>query len=347
MKKLDKNKHEFPWFASAILGYMTWEILWLVIVRGKVFGTGVYVIFYLLDVAIFMTTSYKILPDIYARYTQQWKRFLVVGTTILFNSGLLIVGNIITHAYLIDRFTVEIKKEDSLAALTRSFFLMAISFGVWEQKYRLKRERMLAEEQRIKLSNENKILRLENELYRSQINPHFLNNSIHGILSRLSGVDKNTVEILRLWSGITRYCLTSGDELGKVPLKDDIENLKRYIRLHRILKRENFHVLLDVNNVHQETMIIPLLFIDLVDNIIKYGVYNNSSDPALIQILQQGSRFTLYTRNLKSNAGTDYASTEVGLMNLKWRLERHYPNRHKIHIENDKKYFELSLNIEL
>ncbi|WP_142685762.1 sensor histidine kinase [Chitinophaga polysaccharea] len=347
MKILANSNRLFPWFTVAILAYMTWDILWLIIARGKMMDTGIYIIFYVVDVSIFIMTAYRFLPGIYTHYTQQIKRFIAVSATVLFNSCILILGNLLTKAYLTGTFTFFISKEDYLVALTRSFFLMAISFGVWENKYRVSKERQLADEQKAMLFNENEILRLENELYRSQINPHLLNNSINGILARLSAEDTNTLEILRLWSGVTHYCLQPGDKLGKVPLSEDMENLRRYIQLHTILKQGKFYVKLNISNEDPQIMIPPLLFIDLVDNIIKYGVYDSSAEPAVIVISQQGKVFSLYTSNHKPKIGIETQSTGIGLNNLKDRLERYYSGKYDLRVTDDEMLFELTLNMEL
>lgn len=200
--------------------------------------------------------------------------------------------------------------------------------------------------QQLKTELENKNKTSELALLRSQLNPHFLFNTLNNIDSLIiTNPDKASDAIIKL-SDIMRFMLydTSTDE---VPLDKEVNYLKSYISLQQMrLKDPDFVTVTIEGNCHGKT-IAPMLFIPFVENAFKHGQKNVASPGIEVKLtcLIDSINFEVinYVDDKKEMNKDD--TSGIGLINTKRRLELLYPGKHEFTIEKENGSYKSSLRI--
>ena len=169
---------------------------------------------------------------------------------------------------------------------------------------------------------------------KSQLNPHFLFNTLNNIYSLIAFSPDKAQEAVHDLSRLLRYVLYESNQ-PLVPIEKDLDFLRNYIELMRIRLPRQVNLQTDIEVATPGWMIAPLLFISLVENAFKHGVSN--SQPSFIQITiqQEGDAVSCSIRNsyFPKTAG-DKSGSGIGLSNLEKRLSLLYPERY--HFEHGK-----------
>ena len=160
---------------------------------------------------------------------------------------------------------------------------------------------------------------------KSQLNPHFLFNTLNNIYSLIAFSPEKAQEAVHDLSRLLRYVLYESNQ-PLVPIEKDLDFLRNYIELMRIRLPRHVDLQTDIEAATPGVMIAPLLFISLVENAFKHGVSN--SQPSFIQITirQAGDAVSCSIRNsyFPKSAG-DKSGSGIGLSNLEKRLSLLYP----------------------
>jgi LytS/YehU family sensor histidine kinase len=207
-------------------------------------------------------------------------------------------------------------------------------------------------QRREKAQIEREKMAAELSFLKSQMNPHFLFNSLNNIYSLAERGSDKTGEAVLMLSSLLRYMLY-GSNNGKTELSKEIECIENYIAIQklRIPAREDITIGLTINAGDLNSRIEPLILLPFVENAFKHGISNNQRSEVLIDIDINKQELDLTVRNTKKQK-TDLNNSVVtesgiGLRNIKRRLELLYPERHALSIEDSKDYFEVNLRILL
>ncbi len=182
----------------------------------------------------------------------------------------------------------------------------------------------LQDKLKIESKLQNMVTEAELETLKSQINPHFLFNSLNSISSLTITNPQKAQEMVIKLSDFLRYSL-SHDKNEKTSLQKEFENLKRYLDIEktRFGKRLNFVYNIPENCYNQ--MIPNMILQPLIENSIKHGVYN-SSDEVQVEISCKEEKNYLvieinndYDPEVKNSKGEG-----IGLKNIKKRLQLIY-----------------------
>ena len=203
-------------------------------------------------------------------------------------------------------------------------------------------------------SNQNKILKLKSQQFetelstlRSQINPHFLFNSLNVIYSLALEKNEATTKAIVQLSDILRYVIYDSNT-KRVNLKDEIKLLKDYIAFqdYRTKTPVATRLITDIEN--ENFRIYPMLLLPLLENSYKHGLISGESNlPITAHIHQKDDtfQFKISNANIKSKTIIDKNHSGVGINNLKNNLNLVYPNNHKLLIEDKEKVFSVTLII--
>lgn len=164
---------------------------------------------------------------------------------------------------------------------------------------------------------------------KSQLNPHFLFNTLNNIYSLIQiDVDRAQRSVHEL-SSLLRYVLYESSR-PTVPLKAEVEFLRDYIELMRIRQPRHVRVFVSLPEEPSPTPVAPLLFISLVENAFKHGVSNEKPSYVTIDIHEEGRRLVCRIRNscFPKSGDSDRSGSGIGLTNLSKRLEMIYPGRY-------------------
>lgn len=176
------------------------------------------------------------------------------------------------------------------------------------------------------------------EVLRNQVNPHFLFNSFNTLISAIEENPKTAVDYVEQLSEFFRNIVNYRDK-DVIPLGEEINLLKTYFYLQqkRYGNNLNLHVTID-ETAKKEIFIPPLTLQLLIENAIKHNAVSKETVLHIDLFMQQQY---LVVRNNINPKLSQPASTGMGLQNIINRY--HILSSEPVMIENDKKYFTVSL----
>lgn len=184
----------------------------------------------------------------------------------------------------------------------------------------------------------------EQALLRSQINPHFLFNTLNNIYSLVYQKASNAPEALMKLSEIMRYMLydTSAD---MVLLDKEIQYLKSFIELHQLRLKNKDFVSFEISGDTSGKEIAPMLLIAFIENAFKHGNKSAAAPGILIQLNCSKSEIRFKIKNYKNNSSPKDSLGGIGLANVKRRLELIYHDKYQLDIDESDDKFEVDLVI--
>ena len=202
--------------------------------------------------------------------------------------------------------------------------------------------------------------RSESELrnLRSQINPHFLLNTLNNIYALTAFDQKRAQDAIQQLSQMLRHMLYD-DQQTLVPLNDELQFLDSYINLMKIRLPQNVEVNFTKNVLKPELRIRSLMFISLVENAFKHGI--SLTQPSFVKICISTDKERINDRETRDTVtchieNSNYPKTQqdrsghgIGLSQMQRRLDLAYPNRYewKKGVSEDGKTYVSTLKIRL
>jgi len=195
-----------------------------------------------------------------------------------------------------------------------------------------------------------KSVQLEADLrnLRSQLNPHFLFNTLNNIYS-LIAIDQNRAQdaVHRL-SNLLRYVMYDNDEKF-VPIDKELEFTKNYIDLMKLRLSPSVKLSVDIQNGGSKDPMASLMFMTLIENAFKHGINNGENSFIDISILVDSGKGVLCTVEnsfVEKNVNLESEKSGIGLANLSKRLELLYPDKHEFVVEKRTDSFFTMLRID-
>ncbi|HEY4786656.1 MAG TPA: histidine kinase, partial [Bacteroidales bacterium] len=184
-------------------------------------------------------------------------------------------------------------------------------------------------------------------LLRSQINPHFLFNTLNNIYSLVYQRSEDAPEAVMKLSEIMRYMLYEATS-EKVLLANEINYLKSFIELQLLRIKNREFVSFNVAGNFDGRKISPMLLIAFVENAFKHGVKRGINPGIIINldVLDNKLNFEVINYCRKNNTANKDNTGGIGLTNIKRRLELLHPNKFKLDILNNEEVYHVKLQIE-
>lgn len=268
-------------------------------------------------------------------------RFFFVKKYVLYS--FLLIISIAIGSYMIGfglNTENEVFKNDFIQNLINIFFIVLITSTLkFYRGYQKKQSRL------IKVENEQ--LKTEVKLLKAQVNPHFLFNTLNNLYGLIiQNKNEQASEITLKLSDLMRYLLQSS-KAEKVKLSEEIQFVKDYLALEKVRLSQNADIKLTVSGIDSEVHIAPLLFIPFVENAFKHGLQSLTKNCYVhFTIAKQGSELFFEAEN-SLGEHLQKVPSEMGLDNLKKRLELIYPQKHLLEIEKNEDFFKASLQLSL
>lgn len=201
------------------------------------------------------------------------------------------------------------------------------------------------EKEAILISNE--ALQSELKLLKSQINPHFLFNTLNNIYA-LAALDANkTQQSISYLSDMLRYVLYECERPFVSP-KKEVTYIENYIKLFSLKSSKKYPIKLESQIMDSTTSIAPMVLIPFVENALKHSHVEKIKD-AFIHIFLSVTKETIYFKIENSLPKQAFSKDEVGgigLENVQKRLAILYPTNHELIIGEKKDTFEVELTIK-
>ena len=266
---------------------------------------------------------------------------LLIGLIVAILFGFLrVVAYHFAYKYIIQAPASELITDDweiygeIRGAIVASIYALLIKFTVdWFR----------SQKQQSELITQNQTSELA--LLRSQVNPHFLFNTLNNIYSLVYQKSEDAPNAVMKLSSIMRYMLYDANT-DKVLLSKEIEYLNSFIELQKLrFKSKDFVEINIIGNVENQ-LIAPMLLIPFIENAFKHGNKKVDSPGIIINIHAMPNKIVYEIVNYLSEDNIKKDGTGgIGLNNTKRRLELLYHKNHKLDIvQNNDKYI---VNLEI
>ncbi len=172
----------------------------------------------------------------------------------------------------------------------------------------------------------------------ARIRPHFLFNSLNGILGIIRSDPRRAEKALEELAELFRALMQDPREL--VPLSAEIALCRQYIELERLRLGERVRVSWDIEQCPPDALMPPLMLQPLLENAIYHGI-EPASEPGEIEIrlLHGGSNIVIVMSNPHENAHAGSAGNHMALANIRERLMLFYDLAASIDVEvRDSRY---------
>ncbi|RZL34689.1 MAG: hypothetical protein EOO96_08960 [Pedobacter sp.] len=186
---------------------------------------------------------------------------------------------------------------------------------------------------------------MELQFLKSQLNPHFLFNSLNNIYSLAYQKSEKTADAILKLSEIMRYMIYESND-SWVDLSKEVEYVTSFVELQKLRFKDGAAVNITINGEIDGQKIVPLILISFVENAFKHGVANDSEDPIKINIIANQKILHFSVSNKKNKTNKD-AMGGVGLNNVERRLQLLYPDRYKLNIVNSATHYTTELMLDL
>ncbi|HVS91896.1 MAG TPA: histidine kinase [Mucilaginibacter sp.] len=213
--------------------------------------------------------------------------------------------------------------------------------------FKMVKDHLIVEKRALVLEKEK--AETELKLLKTQLNPHFLFNTLNNIYSLSFTSSPATSQSIARLADILDHILYRSDT-PFVPLKAEIGLINNYIELEKLRYDDRLTVNFKTD-IEGEVAIAPLILLSLVENAFKHGASDDTGAPEIdINLHADEKSFTFKISNtvVKESGPDATTSTErIGLNNLRRQLELIYGNNYRLDVSRDDKRFHVELSIKL
>jgi two-component system, LytTR family, sensor kinase len=183
----------------------------------------------------------------------------------------------------------------------------------------------------------------ELKMLRSQINPHFLFNSLNSISSlTVTDPEKARSMVVKL-SDFMRYALSRKDE-QPVSFRSELDNIRLYLDIEKVRFGDRLFTEEHIEGVTLDVKIPMMLLQPLYENAVKHGVYESTGSVSIITTARVSDGMLAITiSNSYENGVSSVKGTGTGLLNVSRRLELTYGNKASVRTEKKEGLFIVNL----
>ncbi|PSK91568.1 sensor histidine kinase [Taibaiella chishuiensis] len=214
--------------------------------------------------------------------------------------------------------------------------LMSVVFWAIDNWMKIQKEKTALEQEKATA---------ELDFLKSQLNPHFLFNTLNNIYSLVYHQSDKTLPAILKLSELMRY-MTRESTVDSIELSRELEYIESFIALESLRTVGTAAVQFTIQGATEGLKIAPLLMIPFIENGFKHGVVNDKHNPFLIELTLHNRQLVLHTRNKIGNHHKDSGSG-VGLRNVRRRLELLYPGRYHLAVTQNGDQYNCTLQLDL
>jgi len=301
----------------------------------------------LVFVAVFYINYYFVI-DRWTGRNSSLSRFIAYNLTLIaialiLNYLIMTFGFDKYHGDMADPLGDRRSLSKTISFLSRDMAMTILTIGLsvalklsdrWQRLER--RQQMLASAHR-----EQELMQLK-----SQLNPHFLFNSLNTIYALIAISPTQAQDAVHTLSRLLRYALY--DSSGTVSLKQEIDFLNDYIRLMalRLGNRPELTVSLDAGE-HEESNIPAMLFISIVENVFKHGNTGRADEMFHISLTTEGNTLRFVTKNRFDPLCEKNDASGIGIPNIRRRLRLIYGDRATLSCNAEGDIYTVEMTLDL
>jgi two-component system, LytTR family, sensor kinase len=197
------------------------------------------------------------------------------------------------------------------------------------------------------INNQKNLIRLELDFLKTQINPHFLFNTLNNVYSMIAYKDKLAADSILRLSDMMRYSLYETNQ-ERVALTKEVEFIENYLNLEKIRHGKYVEIVHEISGDLTDCEIAPFLLIILIENAFKHGILPapQYTHIEIKLIVEKGNLLFSVINTVNTSTSGNAKSGGVGLKNLNRRLSLLYPNTHTLTIEQTDTLYKVQLSLE-
>jgi len=193
-------------------------------------------------------------------------------------------------------------------------------------------------------------LQAELKALKAQVHPHFLFNTLNNLYALTLNNSPKAPGVVVGLSDMLRYMLYECNA-DKVSLEKEVLMLQHYIGLEKIRYEDRLDVNFTIKGKLDDKLIAPLMLLPLVENAFKHGTSEQVGESWInINLEVIGNRLKFKISNSKPdaiNGDDDKHRGNIGLQNIKTRLELIYPASHQLRIMDEDEVFLAVLELDV
>jgi two-component system LytT family sensor kinase len=222
-----------------------------------------------------------------------------------------------------------------IAAIHGAVAMVIRGFISWYAEIKLKEE--LAQ----------KSFEMELALIKSQINPHFLFNTINNIDVLIAKNPRLASAYLNKLSGILRYMVYE-TKAEKIPLAGELDYIEKYLELQKIRTTNPDYVNFQIEGEAGNLQIAPMILFPFIENAFKHTENKKNSNSIRIRVSIEKDRLVFECENsYQANPDKKQDFGGVGNELIKKRLRLMYPEKHALEIGDREGIYKVRLIIAL
>lgn len=184
--------------------------------------------------------------------------------------------------------------------------------------------------------------RAELTFLRSQLNPHFLFNTLNNIYSLVYRKADTATKSIEKLTAILRYALYEQSQL--VPLTEEINNLRNFIELERIRYDYQLDLTFTIDGDERNILVPPFILIPFIENVFKHG---DLRKPICLRLIIDEEQLSFEVENAVRTQRKQQQPGGIGIENMRRRLELLYPDQHELSIKEAHGSFQIILKLNL
>lgn len=238
------------------------------------------------------------------------------------------------------------------------YFSYAMLYFYIYESFKKERELRRLEEEKLRNELENSILKqnelksdkdkllLEYAFLRAQVNPHFLHNTLNVLFSQALEYSQELADNILKLSKIMRYSLEGVEpDSDMVKVEKELEHLQLLMDINNIRFGNSKEIDYAVEGEIANQMIPPLSIITVVENAFKYGDLKDPLHPLVIRIVLKPTQVYFFCRNKKRKHNLHFSSHNIGITNLRKRLDVAFANKYVLNAEEDGDFYRFELTV--
>lgn len=194
-------------------------------------------------------------------------------------------------------------------------------------------------------NKEKEELEAEFRFLKTQINPHFIFNTLNNIYFLINKNTAKAGETILSLSNILRYRIYDPGEIGNT-IENELQCIIDLIELEKLRLDPNVKIDIEIEEISTNFLIEPLLFIPFVENTFKHCRANNNGKSIKITFKLENESVEFSCINSQSKTKENNITEHgIGIKNVRSRLNLIYPNKHNLIINDTLETYEVNLTI--
>lgn len=332
--------------SQAVYHIVFWLVFYffLIIINQRTFPLGYNMLFHLVSIIFYVIIVYINLLYLFPKY-------LTKNSVVLYIAVLSLSVVAITSVKIVALYPLAKEKlglGHFFMANKNPVFLTTFFMAFASSIYNIINDWFV--HQREKEDLQRQTLKSELRFLKSQINPHFLFNTLNSLYALTLKKSDQAPEIVLRLSEMMRYMLYECNE-KQVLLSKEINYIENYLELEKIRHSGKCEIRFEVEGNLRNQTIAPLMFIPFIENSFKHGI-NTQLNKSFVHmgIKIDKSDLTLNIKNSKAPtlpSDSNRKSGGIGLVNVKRRLNLLYNEAYKLNIDDAPNEYSIQLQIEL